>query len=96
MVGPVQGGGSQPPINGPSGPGSGTGTGSDAPLIADTLTNLGVGNTGLIILTAGNPQILKPSLFSVMQTVSLASVANKSNSYSISETINSVQNFIGI
>lgn len=60
-------------------------------IFEDTLSNLALENNGKIsIFTANNPQIPKPSLLSIMQTESLASVSNKQTSYSNSVAINSL------
>ncbi len=58
-------------------------------LFSDTLSNVS-GTGGLVIFSANNPKIPKPSLFSFMETVSLASVTNKDDSYTNSSTVSRV------
>jgi hypothetical protein len=56
----------------------------------DTLATLAAGNKGIIIITANNPLIPKPSLFAYMQAVSLASVRNQSETDQESADINRI------
>ncbi len=87
MVNPIPGGSQGIPNVTPLGSG---GSGS-LHQINDTLSNLGLsGTTSLIILSADNPQIPKPSLLAVMNQVSDASVTNKQKVYEQSVTIHSL------
>lgn len=94
MVVPVQGG-SGPQLSGigSSVSGIGSGSNSDPPapqIFADTLSTVTVANKNLVILSAGNPLLPKPSLFSYMHTVSMASVLNNQEAYQNSAAINSL------
>lgn len=87
MVGPVQGGGSPAPVSGLTS-GFSSSSGFSEQVFEDTLSTLAFDNVGLNIIVANNPLLPKPALFNVSQDVSLASVANKQNTYAASTAIN--------
>jgi hypothetical protein len=90
MVGPIQGN-NTPLVQSASSASSTFGTNSlNAKIFEDTLASLAAGNKGIIIVAANNPQLSRPSLFSYMQAVSLASSTNQSLSYTAGTDINRV------